>query len=122
MSTTETTTRYSECLSASWLSTRLGIDTARIDALRRGGELIAVRPSCSAEWLYPAWQFEGNRPRASVPRVVAAAREAGLDEGRLYEVLLMRIGLGGDKRLVDLLVAGEDDQVVAAVRQSSPRG
>jgi hypothetical protein len=112
------TSPYADCLSASWLSARLGVDTARIDVLRRSGELIAVRPEGSSQWLYPAWQFSGGRPRASVPRVVDAAREAGLDERRLYDVLTMRMGLGGERRLCDLLVAGEDDRVVAAVRES----
>jgi hypothetical protein len=112
---------HPDCLSASWLSARLGVDTARIEAMRRGGELIAVRPPGSSEWLYPAWQFDGGAPRRSVRRVVAAAREAGLDDARLYDVLTMRLGLGGSRRLADLLAAGEDDQVVAAVRQSAPR-
>lgn len=119
MSTLETrNNRYGDCLTASWLSARLGVDTARIDASRRSGELIAVRPEGSQEWRYPAWQFRGGRPRASVPRIVAAARAAGLDEARLYDVLTMRLGLGGERRLCDLLAAGDDERVVAAVRQS----
>lgn len=119
MSSTETA-GYDDCLSASWLSARLAIDVARIDAMRRGGELLAVRPPGSAEWLYPAWQLSGGSPRPVIQRIVAVARERGLDEARLYEVLTMRSGLGrrgdGDRRLADLVVAGEDEQVVAAVR------
>jgi hypothetical protein len=114
-----TTSRYADCLSASWLSAHLGIDTSRIEAMRRAGELIAVRADGSTEWLYPAWQFRGGRPRPSVPRITAAARYAGLDESRLYEVLTMRLGLGGAQRLCDLLAAGEVERVIAAVRQSS---
>jgi hypothetical protein len=116
MTTIETRTRYDDCLSAPWLSARLGIDGARIDAMRRSGELIAVRPEGSSQWLYPAWQFHGGRPRPAVPRIVAAAREAGLDDRRLYDVMTMRMGLGGNRRLCDLLVAGEDDSVIAALR------
>jgi hypothetical protein len=114
---------YDDCLSASWLSARLGVDTARIDRQRRAGELIAVRPAGSAEWLYPAWQFSDGRPRPAVARVVAAARERGLSDERLYDLLTMRAGLarraGSDRRLADLLAAGEDEQVVAAVRAAS---
>ncbi len=114
---------YDDCLSGAWLSARLGIDAARIDRMRRGGELIALRPEGSTAWLYPAWQFHGGAPRPAVPRIVAAAREAGLDEARLYEVMTMRTGLGADRRrLVDVLADGADDQVVAAVRGSRPRG
>jgi hypothetical protein len=121
MSSTETTAAYPDCLTASWLAARLGIDKARIEAMRRAGELIAVRPPASTEWLYPSWQFAGRAPRQAVPRIVAAARAAGLDEARLYQVLTMRLGLGGERRLADLLAAGADDQVIAAVRQSAPR-
>lgn len=116
---------YDDCLSGSWLSERLGIDAARIDVLRRGGELIAVRRAGSAEWLYPAWQFSGGQPRPSVPRILAAAREAGLDEQRLYDILTMRLGLGTRggpvQSLADLIATGADDQVVAAIRDSSPQ-
>jgi hypothetical protein len=111
----------SESLTDSWLAARLGIDKPRIDALRRAGELIGVREAGSQEWRYPAWQFEHGRARAAVPRIVRAAREAGLDETRLYEVMTMRLGLGGEQRLADLLLAGHDEQVVAAVRSSSAR-
>ena len=117
MSTIDSSRRYAGCLSESWLSTSLGLDVAQIDARRRAGELIAVRPEGSDEWLYPAWQFEGGRPRAAVPEIVAAARSSGLDERRLYDVMTMRLGLGGSETLADLLMRGEDDRVIAAVRQ-----
>jgi hypothetical protein len=116
MSTPETRSRYDECLSASWLSARLGLDTVRIDTMRRSGELIAVRPEGSPEWLYPAWQFRAGRPRQGLDRVVAAGRAAGLDENGLYDAMTMRMGLGADRRLADLLAAGEVDRVVVALR------
>jgi len=111
----------SESLTDSWLAARLGVDRGRIDAMRRSGELIAVRERGSTEWRYPAWQFDGSQPRTAVPRILDAARDAGLDEGRLYEVMTMRLGLGGEQRLADLLVRGGDDEVVAAVRASAAR-
>lgn len=107
----------SDALAATWLAQRMGVDPARIDALRRAGELIAVRERGSTEWRYPAWQFENGAPRASVARVVAAARDVGMDEPRLYELLVTPLGLRGDgSRLADLLVEGRDDEVVAAIR------
>ena len=122
MSTTSTAA-YDDCLSASWLSARLGIDTARIDRLRRAGELLAVRPPGGAEWLYPAWQLSNGVPRQVISRIVAAARDRGLSEQRLYDLLTMRAGLGrrggSDRRLADLIADGDDDQVVAAVRAAS---
>jgi hypothetical protein len=117
------TAAYDDCLTASWLSARLGIDTARIDRMRRAGELIAVRSPGDGTWLYPGWQFADGAPRPVVARILAAARERGLDEQRLYDVLTMRAGLArrdaGQQRLADLVTAGEDDQVVAAVRAAS---
>jgi hypothetical protein len=121
---TVATARYDDCLSASWLSERLAVDVASIDAMRRAGELIGVRPEGSTEWRYPAWQFSAGKPRPVVARILAAAREAKLDERRLYDVLTLPAGLGGRsdaRRLADLVVLGDDDQVVAAVRSASPR-
>ena len=113
-------TRYPETLPATWLAQRTAVDPARIDVLRRGGELIAVREPGSTEWRYPAWQFEAGKPRKSIARVVAVARESGLDDVKLYEVLTAPLGLSGEARtLVDLLVEGREDEVVAAIRAAS---
>jgi hypothetical protein len=110
-------TRYPETLPATWLSVRTAVDPARIDAMRRAGELIAVREPGSTEWRYPAWQFDAGTPRPGVARVVATAREGGIDDSRLYDLLTTPLGLrGGGRRLVDLLVEGRDDDVVAALR------
>jgi hypothetical protein len=117
MSRTETT--YSSAVPATWLAARMAVDPSRIDGMRRAGELIAVREPGSTEWRYPAWQFDGGRPRPGVARVVAAARESRIDESRLYEVLTTPLGLrAGGRRLVDLLLEGRDDEVVAAVRSA----
>jgi hypothetical protein len=119
MSTTED--RYATTMPATWLAARLAVDPARIDAMRRAGEFLAVREPGSTEWRYPAWQFEAaGRPRPSIARVTAAAREVGLDESRLYDLLTTPLGLrGGGRRLVDLLLEGRDDEVVAAVRSAA---
>ena len=112
--------RYADSLSGTWLAERLAVDPLKIEAMRRDGELIAVREPGSDDWRYPAWQFEAWRPRRGVTRVVAAARETGLDETRLYDVLTAPLGLMGDGKLADLLVQGRDEEVVAAVRAAGP--
>lgn len=112
-----TETSYATTIPATWLASRMAVDPSRIDAMRRAGELIAVREAGSTEWRYPAWQFDAGRPRPSVARVVTAARENGIDESRLYNLLTTQLGLrNGGGRLADLLVEGRDDEVVAAVR------
>jgi len=107
---------YADCLTGSWLAERLAVDPVAIDAMRREGELIGVRKPGSTEWLYPPWQFSEWRPRPSVPRIVSAARTAGIGETRLYEILTAPLGLRGERRLADLLKEGRDDEVVEAVR------
>ena len=81
--------RYRDSIPATWLADRFAVDPANIDEMRRG-----------------------------VARVVAAAREAGIDEARLYDVLTAPLGLreSGRRRLADLLLEGREDEVVAAVR------
>ena len=111
--------RYSTAVPATWLAARMAIDPARIDAMRRAGELIAVREPGSTEWRYPAWQFDAGRPRPVVARIVAAARESGVDEPRLYDLLTAPLGLRNDGRtLVALVLEGRDDDVVAAIRSA----
>jgi hypothetical protein len=110
---------YADCLAGTWLGERLGGNPTRVEAMRRAGELIAVRRPGSVEWLYPAWQFDAWKPRPGVKRIVAAARESGLDENALYELLTAPLGLNvrGSSRLADLLAEGREDEVVAAVRR-----
>jgi hypothetical protein len=112
--------RYESALPATWLAARMAVDPAYIDAMRRAGELIAVREPGSSEWRYPAWQFDHGRPRSGVARVVATARSRGMDDATLYDLLTAPLGLrDSGRRLVDLLQEGRDDEVVAAIRGSS---
>lgn len=113
--------RYADSLSGTWLAERLAVDPLRIEAMRRAGELIAVHDPAAGDWHYPAWQFESWKPRRGVARIVAAAREAGIDEARLYDLMTARLGLTGSRRLADLLVEGREDEVIAAVRGAGPR-
>lgn len=115
-STTEA--RYPGTLPGAWLASRLGVDPARIDAMRRAGELIAVREPGSTEWRYPSWQFEAGKPLPAVPRITAEARANGIDENHLFELLAAPMGLsgGGRRRLADLVLEGRTDEVVASIR------
>ena len=108
-------------LSTSWVGMRLGIDPVRVNAMRRAGELFAVRRPGSQEWRYPAWQFgPGWKPLPFVESVVKAAREAGLDERRLHELLNRRVGMVGEsRRLLDLLLEGDEERVLAEIRRGS---
>ncbi len=109
-----------ESLSGSWLSSRLGVGTQRLDAMRRAGELLGVRRPDGYDFLYPAWQFAPDgKPLPVIERLVRAGRGAGLSDERLYEVLAARAGISGDARLADALREGKDEYVLSIVRSSS---
>jgi hypothetical protein len=106
-----------DTLSASWLASRFAIEPLKLEAMRRDGEVIAFRPAGAREHYYPLWQFDDDgNPLAVVRRLVIEARERGLSDNRLYEVLSARAGLGGDKRLADSLREGRVDHVLDAIR------
>ncbi len=109
-------TRYEDCLPGTWLASRFALDPFLVDAMRRDGELVAVRKPGSTDWLYPGWQFDGRNPRPVIARIVKAAREKELDESRLYAILTAPLGLGGERRVYELLLEGRDDDVVELVR------
>jgi hypothetical protein len=109
-----------ESLSGSWLSTRLGVGTQRLDAMRRAGELLGVRRTGGQDYLYPAWQFAPDgSPRPVIQRLVQAGRGAGMSDERLYQVLAARTGISGDERLADALRQGRDEYVLSVVRSST---
>jgi hypothetical protein len=109
-----------ESLSGSWLSSRLGVGTQRLDAMRRAGELLGVRRPGGQDYLYPAWQFAPDgKPRPVVPRLVAAGRAAGMSDERLYEVLSSRSGISGSERLADAVREGRDEYVLGVVRSAA---
>ena len=109
-------TTVTDALSASWLSTKMGVDTVKINAMRRAGELVAVRPAQSQEWRFPAWQFgpDGN-VRPEVEQALAFARQRGVRPEQLGTLLERRSGITGGERLRDDLVAGRVDHVLAAI-------
>jgi hypothetical protein len=109
-------TRFPDSLPATWLAERLAIEPLLIEAMRRDGELIAVREPGSTDWFYPAWQFANGEPLPSVQRITRAAREANIDETRLYTILTARRGLHGTGKVYELLREGRDDEVVELVR------
>jgi hypothetical protein len=109
-----------EALTGSWLSARTALEPRLIEAMRRDGELLGVRPPGANEHYYPLWQFDEDwRPLPAVKRITQAARERGLDENRLYEILSARLGFGGEHRLGSTLRAGNVDRVLAAIRSAA---
>src|SRR5947209_13727320 len=90
--------------------------------MRREGQLYATRRPGEQEYLYPAWQFDDNgRPLPFVERLIRTAREAGLDDRGLDEVLNRRAGLVGGRRLLDLVGTGAEAHGLDVVASAGPR-
>ena len=105
-------------LTQSWLASRLGTQPAKIAAMRRAGQLIGV-PADDGGVLYPSWQFGAyGQPLPVVSRLRVAADRAGIDERRLNELMTMRSGLTGSRRLADAVGTKADDEIVAAIEHS----
>jgi hypothetical protein len=114
--------RAAGSFSGAWLAMKLGVEPRELDVRRRGGELLGVPVDDSGEYEYPAWQFdEHGRPLPEVAHVVGAAREAGLRDRELADLLLRRDGMTGSGRLVDALREGRVDRVLEAIRAARPR-
>jgi hypothetical protein len=108
-----------DTLSASWLAARFAIEPFKLEAMRRNGELIAFRPAGAREHYYPLWQFdEDGQPLPFVVILVREARDRGVSDNRLYEILSSRAGLSGDRRLADSLRDGRVDHVLDAIRSA----
>jgi hypothetical protein len=86
--------------------------------MRRAGQLIAG-PGHGGGTVYPGWQFgPDGKPLPVIARLRATAARRGINERRLYELLTMRAGLTGNRRLADVL-ATEPDEVVAVIERAS---
>ena len=110
-----------ESLSTTWLAARLGTEPERIEVMRRSGELLGFREPGDQEFHYPVWQFDRNgTPSAWVSGIVDAAREAGIPDERLYQILTMRAGVvGGGRRIAELLRDGDEEAALAAIRSAA---
>jgi hypothetical protein len=101
-------------LSTSWLGVRLGRDPQMLERMRRAGHVLGVRRN--GGYAYPAWQFDDHgRVLDGIPQAIAATRSAGVPDERVAELLQARVGLGGERRLVDSLREGNVDRVLDVV-------
>lgn len=111
-----------ESYPGAWLAAKLAIEPRLLEARRRAGELLAVRIEGATDYRYPTWQFGvDGEPLPAIAPLLQAAREAGLDDGALYELLQRRDGLTGSGRLLDAVREGHVERVLVVIR-SARRG
>ncbi|MBA3734665.1 MAG: hypothetical protein H0W90_05625 [Actinobacteria bacterium] len=108
-------------LPASWLASRLRIDSSKIEQLRERGEVFAIRDTGSDEGSIPCGNSASVAMCRGVRDAVVAAREAVLEESRLLALLRRCVGLMGGGRFLDLLFEDRSDTVVAAIRSAVER-
>lgn len=109
-------------LTTPWLAARLGVQPAIVELRRRSGEVLGLRRAGEQDYWYPSWQWDdAGAPREIVPRMIQVAREHGVRDERLGELLVTKSGLTGGRRVLDDLLAGRDDAVLAAVRAAGTR-
>jgi hypothetical protein len=110
-------------LSGAWLAVTLGVEPRELDIRRRAGELLGLPAASGTDFVYPSWQFDSaGRPRPIVSRTLRAAREAGLSDVELNDLLQRRDGMTGRGRLLDSLLAGREDRVLQQIRAAATAG
>ena len=106
-----------ESLSGARLADRFALQPAQIDALRRSGDLLAVRNR--GEYYYPAWQFNGGgKALPQVQALVRTARANGMSDEALCELLMRRVGMT-HSRVIDLVRAGDTSLADRLVRRAA---
>ena len=112
---TNANTNQHRGLTTSWLVARLGLQPSQIERLRRSSRLLGLNDGAGAH-VYPAWQFgPDGRPLEVVPRLLGAARDRGLTNERLVELLTRRSGLTSGQRLLDEVLAGRPDRTFRVI-------
>jgi hypothetical protein len=88
----------------------------RLKQLRDEDHLFAISVPYHRSMLYPAWQFDSrNRPRESMPGLIAAARESGIDPIGLHQTMT-NPAAGGGVPLTAWLDQGRGEDVVEVIR------
>lgn len=93
---------------------RSRVSRQRLKQLRDRDRLFAIDVPFFKGKLYPRWQFglATGKPRAIMPELIKAGREAGMDAISFHQTMLSPAAGGGDLTPVDLLDAGEEEAVL----------
>ena len=115
-------------LSGSELQGRLGVSRQRLGQLRKEKKLLGVRLPIRREVYYPLWQFgDDGRPLGIMPRLIAAAEEAGMGTLALHALINNpgAVDAGDGETAADLLRSKNpeaEEYVLGAVRAALSGG
>lgn len=114
-----------EAVTVPWAAERLGIGVARVEALMRSGDLLAIPgpwPMRQAHrsglgYFLPAWQLDPDerRPRPELTAVLEAAADRGWTSLDLHRFMTAPAGPDGSSP-AGWLRAGDAERVVALIR------
>jgi len=103
-----------ESFTVAQMREELQLSRQRVKQLRDEDRLFAVKAPYEKSLLYPKWQFDSSgRPRAEMPGLIVAARDAGLDSLGFH--LLMTGRRGEAPSGVQLLRDGDIDAALSLV-------
>jgi hypothetical protein len=106
-----------ESFTVAQMRNQLELSRQRVKQLRDEDRLFAIKAPYERSLLYPRWQFDADgRPRAEMPALIAAGREAGLDALGFH--LLMTGGRGEEPSGVQMLREGRDDLALTLVNSA----
>jgi hypothetical protein len=90
-----------------------GLSRQRLKQLRDAERLFAIDVPFHKGLLYPSWQFDpaDHRPRAIMPTLIRAAKEADLDAISFHQIMT-NPRAGGGTAPCDLLDVGREDLVL----------
>jgi hypothetical protein len=104
------------------LRRRLGVSRQRLEQLRAQRRLLGMRLPFRKSYYYPVWQFdEEGEPLASMPRLLKAAEEAGMDAEDL-DAFMTNAAVGDGRAPHELLKAGEEEPVLSWIGAALAHG
>jgi hypothetical protein len=104
------------------LRRRLGVSRQRLEQLRAKRRLLGMRLPFRKSYYYPVWQFdEEGGPLASMPRLLKAAEEAGMDAEDL-DAFMTNAAVGDGKAPHELLKTDEEEMVLSWIGTALAHG
>jgi hypothetical protein len=104
-----------DSVSADEATTKSGRSRQNLEAMRRKGQVIALREA--HQWRYPVWQFDRDGVGGLVPGIREVLASLGMSPAGVALWLIQPSPVLGGVRPLDLLRQGRTGEVVHAAEQ-----